>query len=94
MIHIVLWILLQGQTAGAFYPMERIVAEGDIAELQPFLGRMVVSRVNLVNLGTLGVVLMVLFEVKQSSSMDCGLLNVALLPEGMEVKFVSHRVQY
>ena len=74
--------------------MERIVAEGDIAELQPFLGRMVVSRVNLVNLGTLGVVLMVLFEVKQSSSMDCGLLNVALLPEGMEVKFVSHRVQY
>ena len=78
------------QTAGAFDPMDRIVPEGDIAELQPFLGRVVVSQVNL---GTPGVVLMVLFEVKQSSSMDCGLLNVALLPEGVEVKFVSHRVQ-
>ena len=55
------------QTAGAFAPMDRIVPEGDIAELQQFLGRVVVSRVNL---GTLGVVLMVLFEVKQSSSMD------------------------
>ena len=75
------------QTARTFYPMDRIVPEGDIAKLQQFLGRVVVSRVNL---GTLGVVLMVLFEVKQSSSMDCGLLNVAVLPEGMEVKFVSH----
>ena len=55
------------QTAGAVGPMDRIVPEGDIAELQQFLGRVVVSRVNL---GTLGVVLMVLFEVKQSSSMD------------------------
>ena len=53
--------------AGAFAPMDRIVPEGDIAELQQFLGRVVVSRVNL---GTLGVVLMVFFEVKQSSSMD------------------------
>ena len=78
------------QTARTFYPMDRIVPEGDIAKLQQFLGRVVVSRVNL---GTLGVVLMVLFEVKQSSSIDCGLLNVALLPEGVEVKFVSHRMQ-
>ena len=78
------------QTAGAFAPMDRIVPEGDIAELQQFLGRVVVSRVNL---GTLGVVLMVLFEVKHGSSMDCGLLHAALLLEGMEVKFVSHRMQ-
>ena len=75
------------QTARTFYPKDRIVPEGNIAKLQQFLGRVVVSRVNL---GTLGVVLMVLFEVKQSSSIDCGLLNVALLPEGVEVKFVSH----
>lgn len=71
------------QTAGAFDPMDRIVLEGDIVELQPFLGRVVVSRVNL---GTLGVVLMVPW-------INCGLLNVALLPEGMEVKFVSHGMQ-
>ena len=54
-------------SAGAFGPMDKIVPEGDIAKLQQFLGRVVVSRVNL---GTLGVVLMVLFEVKRSSSMD------------------------
>ena len=78
------------QTAGAFDPMDRIVLEGDIVELQPFLGRVAVSRVNL---GTLGMVLMVLYEVKRSSSVDCVLLNVALLPEGIEVKYVSHRMQ-
>ena len=54
-------------SAGAFDPMDRIVSEGDIAKLQQFVGRVVVSRVNL---GTLGVVLIVLFKVKQSSSMD------------------------
>ena len=66
--------------------MDRIVSEGDIAKLQQFVGRVVVSRVNL---GTLGLVLIVLFN-GETEFIDG--LRFNLLTEGMEVKFVSHRM--